>query len=242
METSILVALSLQGVLQRSMAVIANNMANVNTSGFKAEQMLAVDQEVASQRSTVDGLVSTAFVRDVASVRDPSDGRLDVTDNPLDVALRGEGYFVVTTPDGDRYSRDGHFRLDANGQIVTEDGFALQAQGGSPLVLGPTDATLSIARDGTVSSESGNLGKIRVVQFSDPTALQPVGAGLAASDTPPQDVLVPEMVQGMIERSNVEPINEMERMIRVQRAYDQAKQMADREDDRIRKMLVVFVE
>lgn len=242
METSILVALSLQGVLQRNMAVIANNMANVNTSGFKAEQMLAVDQQAASQRPTVDGRVSTAYVRDVASVRDPSDGRLDVTDNPLDVALRGDGYFVVSTPDGDRYTRDGHFRLDASGQIVTEDGFALQAQGGSPLVLSATDATLSIARDGSVSTESGDLGKIRVVQFTDPTALQPVGSGLASSEAPPQDVLTPEMVQGMIERSNVEPINEMERMIRVQRAYDQAKQVIEREDDRIRKMLVVFVE
>jgi flagellar basal-body rod protein FlgF len=242
MEDSILVALSLQGVLQRNMAVIANNMANVNTSGFKAEQLMVVDQQVPSERPTVDGRVSTAYVRDIASVRDPTDGRLDVTDNPLDLALRGDGYFVVSTPDGDRYTRAGHFRLDTNGQVVTEEGYTLQGQGGAPMVVAPTDATINVARDGTVSAESGVIGRVRVVQFLDPKALQPLGAGLASSDAQPQDVAAPEMIQGMLERSNVEPINEVERMIRVQRAYDQARSIADREDDRIRKMMVVFVE
>lgn len=242
MEDSILVALSLQNVLQRNMAVIANNVANVNSSGFKREQMLVVDQEVPSPRATIDGRVSTAYVRDIASVRDPSDGRLDVTDNPLDLALRGDGYFVVTTPDGDRYTRDGHFRLDAGGQVVTEDGFPLQGQGGAPLLLASTDSTISVAEDGTLSTESGVLGRVRVVQFADPTALQPLGEGLATSEAPPQDVASPQMIQGMLERSNVEPITEIEQMMRVQRAYDQARDVGDREDERIRKMLVVFVE
>lgn len=242
MEDSILVALSMQSMLQRNMAVIANNVANVNTSGFKAERLLAVDQQVPNPRPTIDGRVSTAYVRDLATVRDPSDGRLDVTDNPLDLALRGEGLFVVSTPDGDRFTRNGHFQLDSSGQVVTEEGYALQGQGGSPLVVAATDTTVSVARDGTVSSESGVLGRIRVVQFADPTALQPQGAGLASSEETPLEMLAPDMVQGMVERSNVEPISEMERMIRVQRAYDQARQVADREDERIRKMLVVFVE
>lgn len=242
MEDSILVALSLQGVLQRNMAVIANNMANVNTSGFKAEQLLVADQQIPSDRPTVDGRISTAYVRDIASVRDPSDGRLDVTDNPLDLALRGDGYFVVSTPDGDRYTRAGHFRLDTNGQVVTEEGYALQGQGGAPMTLAPTDATINVARDGTMSAESGVIGRVRVVQFLDPKVLQPQGGGLASSEAPPQDVAAPELIQGMLERSNVEPINEIERMIQVQRAYDQAKLIVDREDDRIRKMMVVFVE
>lgn len=242
MEDSILVSLSLQGVLQRNMAVIANNVANVNTSGFKAERLVVVDQPVTSPRPDIDGWSSTAYVRDLASVRDPSDGRLDVTDDPLDLALRGDGYFVVSTPEGDRYTRDGHFRLDANGQLVTEDGDALQGQGGQPLILSATDSAVSVARDGTVSTSGGVLGKIRVVRFDDQAALQPTGAGLAATEAAPQEVATPDIIQGMIERSNVEPISEIERMIRVQRCYDQAKQVVDREDERIRKMMVVFVE
>lgn len=242
MEDSILVALSLQNVLQRNMAVIANNVANINTSGFKREQLLMVDQEVASPRATIDGRVSTAYVRDIASVRDPSDGRLDITDNPLDLALRGDGYFVVSTPDGDRYTRDGHFRLDANGQVVSEEGYPLQGQGGAPLLIASTDGTVSVAGDGTLSTESGVLGQVRVVQFADPTALQPQGDGYATSDAQPQDVASPQMIQGMLERSNVEPITEIEQMMRVQRAYDRARDVGDREDERIRKMLVVFVE
>ena len=93
-----------------------------------------------------------------------------------------------------------------------------------------------------MASERGGIGKVRVVRFDDPSAMQPVGGGLATTEAAAQDLALPEIVQGMIEKSNVEPILEMERMIRVQRAYEQAKQLVDREDDRIRKMITVFVE
>ncbi len=242
MEDSILVALSLQGVLQRNLGVVANNIANVNTSGFKAERVVVTDQQVQSPRPTIDVWETTAYVRDIASVRDPSDGRLEVTDNSLDLALRGEGMFVVTTPDGDRYTRDGHFRLNETGQIVTEEGYPLQGQGGTPLVIAAEDSSIDIGRDGTVSSGRGAIGKIRVVQFASPSALQPSGGGLVTTDALPQEVAAPEMIQGMIEKSNVEPISEIERMIRIQRTYDQAKLIVDREDERIRKVVNVFVE
>ena len=194
----------------------------------------------ARPRTEVPG--PTAFVRDLATVRDASDGRLDETGNALDLALRGEGFFVVSTPDGDRYTRNGHFRLDDTGTLVNEDGFPVQGQGGAPIVLAPEDANIDIAGDGTVASERGGIGKVRVVRFDDPSAMQPVGGGLATTEAAAQDLALPEIVQGMIEKSNVEPILEMERMIRVQRAYEQAKQLIDREDERIRKAIAVFVE
>ncbi|NJO55111.1 MAG: flagellar hook-basal body complex protein [Rhodospirillales bacterium] len=242
MENSILVALSLQNVLQRNLDVVANNVANVNTGGFKAERLIVVDQPQVGTRPAVDGWVSTSFVRDITSVRDNTDGRIDVTDNPLDLALRGRGQFVVTTPDGDRYTRNGHFRLDETGQMVSEDGYPVQGANGAPLVFDVTDTTVTVARDGTVSTERGIIGKIRIVEFPAESALLPAGQDNSSSLDLPYDLPDPELIQGAIEKSNVEPITEMERMISTHRAYDRARQMIDREDDRIRKMLVVFVE
>jgi flagellar basal-body rod protein FlgF len=243
MENGLLVALSSQGVLRRTLDVVANNLANIDTAGFKAERMMVIEDPVTSRRPTIDGTRRTTFVRDLASVRDPSDGRLDETGNPLDLALRGDGYFVLTTSEGERYTRNGHFRLDTAGNLVSEDGHAVQGQGGQALTLTADDATIGLSRDGTLSSERGLIGKLRVVRFADPTALEPTADGLAAATgQTAEELAAPEMVQGMIEKSNVEPILEIERMIRVQRAYDQAKMVIDREDDRIRKMITAFVD
>ena len=242
MENSILVALSAQGVLRRNLDVIANNLANLDTPGFKSERFMVVAHPVAAAGPRTDVPGSTAFVRDLATVPDVSDGRLDETGNSLDLALRGDGFFVISTADGDRYTRNGHFRLDDTGRLVNEDGLPVQGQGGAPIVFAPEDAAIDVTRDGTIASERGGIGKVRVVRFDDPAALQPVGGGLATTQAAPQELAEPEIIQGMIEKSNVEPILEMERMIRVQRAYEQAKQVIDREDDRIRKMVAVFIE
>ena len=194
------------------------------------------------QAGSADGATgdAIAFVRDFATVRDPSEGKLEETGGDLDVALAGEGYLVVQTPQGERYTRDGHLRLDEAGQLVTDDGLPVLAQGGTPLLFGPEDTRIAIARDGTVSSESGDLGRLRVVRFAHPERMQSVAGGLMTSDEPPQDVAAPTLLQGMLEGSNVQPIVEMERLIDLHRAYDQARVVIDREDDRIRKMLQVY--
>ena len=242
MENSILVAVSAQDVLRRNLDVIANNIANLDTAGFKAERFMVTAFPVEASRPRTEVPGTTAFVRDLATVRDASDGRLAETGNALDLALRGEGYFVVSTADGDRYTRNGHFRLDDGGRLINEDGLPVQGLGGGPLVFAPEDASIEIAGDGTISSERGQIGKLRVVRFDDPSAMRAAGGGLGTSEAAPQDVAQPQVLQGTIEKSNVEPILEMERLIRVQRAYDQAKQLVDREDERIRKMITVFAE
>jgi flagellar basal-body rod protein FlgF len=243
MENSLLVALSSQGVLRRSLDLVANNLANIDTAGFKAERMVVIEAPVASPKPYTDGPPRTTFVRDLASVRDASDGRLEDTGNALDVALQGDGYFVLTTPDGERYTRNGHFRLDAGGNLVSEDGHAVQGEGGQPIAATAEDAAIGVTHDGTMTSERGAIGKLRVVRFADPGALEPAADGLAlAGDQVVEEMPAPTVLQGMIEKSNVEPILEIERMIRVQRAYDQAKTVIDREDERIRKMITVFVQ
>ena len=240
METSIIVALSRQDTLQRHIDVVANNLANMNTTAFKAERMMFTDHLVRTGSGDHRVGDAIAFVRDLATVRDLADGKLEQTGGDLDLALVGEGYFVVSTPEGERYTRDGQLRLDQAGQLVTEDGLPVLTQSGAPLVFGPQDTRISIARDGAVSSEMGDLGRLRVVRFAHPERMQPVAGGLMASDEQPEDVAAPALMQGMLESSNVQPIVEMERLIDLHRAYDQARVLVDREDDRIRKMLQAY--
>ena len=240
MENSILVALSRQDTLQRQLDVVANNLANMNTTAFKAERMMFAEYLTPTTVGTGDMGDAIAFVRDVATVRDPAVGELQQTEGDLDVAIAGDGYLVVSTPNGERYTRNGHLRLDDAGQLVTDHGLAVLSEDGTPVLFAPEDSRISIARDGTISTESGTLARLQVVRFARPGRLLAVEAGLMMSDEKPQAVAAPVVLQGMLERSNVEPIVEMTRMIDTQRAYDQARVLVEREDDRIRKMLQAY--
>ncbi len=240
MENTLLVATSYQGALRRQMEVIANNLANMNTGGFKAERMMFVDHLVRSAGSSGGVADQLAFVRDIATLRDPSPGNLVATESPLDVALQGDGFFVVNTPEGERYTRDGHFTLDALGQLVTETGLPVMAREGAPILFARDDTQISISGDGTVSTENGVLGQLRVVRVENPNLMQGTGDGLFATDQIVEDMDQPRIAQGVVEGSNVEPILEMERMIRTHRAYEDVRRLVDREDDRIKKMMQVY--
>lgn len=242
METPILVALSRQDTLRRHLEVVANNLANMDTTGYKAERMMFADHLVRTPLGRGQIGESIAFVRDAATVRNPAAGRLEQTGGDLDIALADdEGFFVVQTPVGEHYTRDGHLRLDELGQLVTSHGLPVLSQQGTPILIGPLDGLVSIARDGTVSTAQGEAGRLRVVRFDRPELMQGVEGGLLSTDQQPQDVQTPVVLQGMLERSNVEPILEIEQMISVQRAYDQARMLIDREDDRISKMMQAYV-
>ena len=237
MENTSLIALSRQAALKRQMDVVANNIANMNTTAFKGEKTMFVDQLVRSRggdRSTYEQL---AFVRDIATMRDPTEGPLKKTDNTLDVAVRGSGFFVVDTDDGERYTRNGTFRLDQNGQIVTQNGRSVLSTGGAPIFFTPADTEISISADGSVGTNNGPLGKLRVVRFDNEYTLRPTADGLYITDSEAQNVDRPDVVQGMLEGSNVEPVREMANMIEVQRAYESAKTLVEREHDRIKSVI-----
>jgi flagellar basal-body rod protein FlgF len=240
MENGILVALSRQTTLQRHLAVIAHNIANADTPGFKRIELMLQDHALPTPLPTRRG-DAAVFVRDVATVRDTRDGRLEMTGNPLDVALRGEGYFVVDTGSGQRLTRDGHFRLDETGQLVTSEGHAVLGQGDRPIVLTRADTRISISRDGTLSSELGPIGRLRIVRLADEGSAELTGGDLLQASAAVEDVGDPIVAQGMIERSNVEPILELEEMIRVHRAYEQTSHFLTREDERIRKVIDTYV-
>ena len=237
MENTSLIALSRQSGIRRQMAVIANNIANMNTSGFKGEKMMFVEHLVRSKGGERIWGERIAYVRDIATMRDTTEGPLENTGNPLDIAVRGNGYFVIGSNVGERYTRNGHFQLDSEGQIVTQQGDPLLSDSGEPFFLSPEDSNITVSRDGTISTENGELGRIRVVGFENRQDMRMVAGGLLATDKEPQDVDNPDLVQFMLESSNVQPIIEMTRMIETHRAYDSVKKLIEKEDDRQQKMI-----
>lgn len=237
MENTLSIALSRQAALARRMSMVANNIANINTDGYRAERMMFVDHLVKSRGGERILGTKLAFVRDVASYRDVREGELKATGNPLDVAINGDGYFAVDTPTGERYTRAGSFQVNEAGQLVTADGYAVLSEGGQPFFLSTADKSVSISEDGTVSTENGPLGRVRVVRFQNNQNLEQVVGGLLATDAAPEAVEGARLVQGATEGSNVNGVIEMAEMIKVHRAYDSARRIISTEDERIKKMV-----
>lgn len=239
MENTSYVALSRQATLRRQMDVVANNLANMSTHGYKSGQMMFVEHLTKSKGGESLLTPKMAYVRDIATMTDTKPGAMETTGNPLDLAIQGEGYFVVQTPEGERYTRNGRLQLDNTGQLVNQLGQPVLADGGAPLIFAPEDTEIAVSSDGTVSTNNGELGKLRVVRFENDQLLDRTsGAQFATTEeNPPQDVEEASVLQGAVEGSNVEPILEMAQMITVHRAYDSVKSFIEREDERQRTMI-----
>jgi flagellar basal-body rod protein FlgF len=220
MSNALLVGLSRQVALARELDVIANNVANVSTNGFKARN--AHFREFVMPGASADGLPrgnrQVSFVAEAGVPLDLAPGAIERTGNPLDAAISGDAFFAVQTPAGERYTRNGAFQVGPGGQLLTSDGHAVLGDNG-PIVFGPEDSDPSIAPDGTVQSAQGLRGRIRLVRFADPATLRNEGANLFAAAAPPQAATTSRIEAGAIERSNVKPILEMARLMDVSRAY-----------------------
>ena len=225
MDNTLYVGLSRQMTLQHALDVIANNVANVDTAGFKLES-LVVEAKPQTMPAGGAGPQVVNFAYDVGLVRDFSQGSLKQTGAPFDLAVDSQGFFKVSTPNGERYTRDGRFTLDPQGRMITQSGQAVQGEGGD-IVVDPTKSTPKIALDGTVSQDGQIVGKVAVVTFSSLSALSKDGDGLFSntSNLQPQPSASANVRQGMIESSNVEPINQITQMIAVSRAYESVSQM-----------------
>lgn len=231
-ENTVYIALSRQLALNRQLSVVANNLANMNTTAYKTQRMLFEEFLV----RTDDGQ-KMSFVQDVAVARNLEDGELSPTGNPLDMALSGRGYFAVETPEGLRYTRNGHFRFDAEGRLVTQDGFAVLDEGGQPIQADPDLAQLQVSPDGTMTIGPGQTARLQVVGFANEYKLSPVGAGLYETEEQPQPAPAAKVMQGMLEGSNVEPILEMNSMIELSRAYQSTQQMLENDHDLRRRTI-----
>lgn len=229
MQNALLVGLSRQVALSREMDVIANNLANMNTSGFKADG--AVFEEYISPTASADSFPVAdrriSFVQDRATWMDLSQGPLERTGNPLDVAVNGKGYLAVQTPRGERYTRNGAMQINSSGELVTAEGYQVMGESG-PITFQPKDRNIAISQDGTISVQAGNnaqtesqRGQLRVVSFDQPGRLQKDGTGVfqAPAGVTPQADKLSRVMQGTIEKSNVRSVIEMTRMIEVTRSY-----------------------
>jgi flagellar basal-body rod protein FlgF len=231
MDNTLLVSLSQQLAAYRSMDVIANNLANLSTPAFKREAV-KFEEFVQQVQPSEDqsGPQTVSFVQDTGVVRDLSEGRLERTGAPYDLAINGKGYFVVQTAAGDRYTRNGHLTLNGDGQLITDSGDAIQGDGG-PITITADDGDIHVAADGTVSGKQGQIGKFKVVDFANERTLQKEGDSLYSTAQSPTTVANAQIMQGTLETSNVEPVIEISRMIDVMRAYQATATMAQSQDD-----------
>jgi flagellar basal-body rod protein FlgF len=239
MENALLVGLSRQTILERQLDVVANNVANVNTTGYKADSSLFEEflASGAHEDNFVGGDRRISYVQDRGTFRDFAQGAMEQTKNPLDVAISGSAFLAVQTPAGERYTRDGGLQLNNQGQLVTIAGNPVLGTSG-PIVFQPTDHDINISPDGTITVVEGNTrtdsirGKLRLVSFADAQKLLKEGLNLyAAGEGSAQPDLKSTIQQGFIEKSNVNAVAEMSRMIEVTRAYTQISTLLQQQSD-----------
>jgi flagellar basal-body rod protein FlgF len=218
---------------QRAMDITANNIANANTPGYRTERVQFSDWiDSQTGEAKVPGARGISYTQDRATYRETQAGTITHTGNPYDLALTGDGYFTVSTRNGPRLTRDGRFGPMPDGTLADSSGNAVLDTNGKPIQIPPTDTQVSIAGDGSVSTENGAIGKIGVVQPSDPMQLRAEGATNFVSDATTTPVASPGIVQGAIEESNVQPVLEVTRMMDNERQFQFVTQLVQAEGDR----------
>lgn len=232
MSTASYVAMSYQQSLLNKMDVIANNIANSSTPGHQSQQSMFVEFLAEAENG-----VPVAYVHDIATLRDTSVGPISQSGNPLDLAINGEGYFVVETEEGQFYTRNGGFRLDADGQLVNNTGAAVMSEGDLPIVFAPGESQITISRDGTVATENGIIGRLRIVTFENQQDMEQVGNGMLTTEQEALLAADASVEQGMLEGSNVQAVVEMTEMIKVMRTYQGAAELIKTEDERQRRAI-----
>lgn len=227
MDNAMYVGLSRQMTLRRQMDVVANNIANQETTGFKVEQLILAENPQGPAK-TMGGPAPVKFVLDTGLARDFSQGTMRTTGNSLDVAIEGQGFFQITTADGPRYTRDGRFTLDASGQLTTQRGEILVGEGGAILV-NTQNGPISISKDGIISQAGQRIGAVRPVQFASLSSLEKTGDGLYrnTANGQPTPATTAQLHQGMLEGSNVNAIKEITDMIEVSRAYERMARLVE---------------
>lgn len=221
-ETTV-IHLSRMIALERKLDVLANNVANANTAGFRSRELSFREYLKPEKKIDENGnkerplsLVDPRF-----QFSNSSQGTLQTTGNPLDLAIDGAGYFVIKTAQGERYTRAGALAIDSSGQIVTLSGEPVLGKSG-PLQVPQTDGEISVAADGTVSTKRAIVGQLRLVDFAKPELLQLVGESLLRTDQSPIDLASGQkrIISGALEKSNVESVREMSRLAEMVRSYE----------------------
>ncbi len=227
------VALTRQSGLAKEMQSVANNIANLSTTGYRREGV--VFAEMVETLPTEGGSVAMTAAR--GRYTDDVQGGLVATGGSLDLAVEGEGYFTVMTPQGERLTRAGAFMQSGDGTVVNADGYMLLDEGGGNIVLPFEAQSISVAADGTMSADGQPVARVGLVTVEDQTKLFREAGVLFRNDGDSLPVEDGSIVQGFLEESNVNAVAEMSRMIMVQRAYEYGQKLIDQEDERIRNVV-----
>jgi flagellar basal-body rod protein FlgF len=201
--------------------MLSNNLANVSTSGYKADREFYTLFQGEDATLSLNGLEPATLPQVKSQWTDLSQGLLQPTGNPLDVALTGKGFFAVNGPSGPLYTRNGAFKLSASGQLITSEGYAVRGQGGVP-IKATSQTPIQISPTGTVQQDGQTLGQLEVVDFANTTALNKVGSSYFRVTDPavkPAPVLNASVEQGQIEASNVSPAESAVRLVELSRQY-----------------------
>ncbi|WP_149588356.1 flagellar hook-basal body complex protein [Tabrizicola flagellatus] len=226
--------LNRQSGLMREMGVVANNIANSSTTGFRREGVV-FSEFIAATDEGPSLSMAHASGRHV----DLSQATVSQTGGQFDLAIQGEGFFLVQTPQGDQLTRAGSFVPSPEGELMTPDGFRLLDAGGAPVFVPPQARGIAIAQDGTLSADGQPIAQIGLWQPSDPLSLRhQSGTLFSAGAVEPAEGA--RILQGMLEDSNVEPVSEIARMIEVQRAYELGQKFLDAEDERVRGVITTL--
>jgi flagellar basal-body rod protein FlgF len=227
------ILLSRLSAMMRGTDVLAGNLANSETPGYRAiRPIFAAKLEEQRNVAAPRGGREVAYAHDRATWRDAQQGMLTSTNNPLDLALQGPGWFAVDTPRGERFTRGGHFTMGPDGRLLDQEGNAVLGSGGRPITFAPTDTRIEIKGDGSILSENGPIGRLRVVRFTDEQGMKAEGDRLYATDETPEEIDRPGVVQGALEASNVRPVLEMTRLTRELRSFQMVANFLEQEGKR----------
>lgn len=233
MENIGYIGLSQQLSLQQQMNMTANNLANMSTPGYKAQQTLFSEYVMQPRGGDVIRQSTNS-----GSYRNLAVGSMTQTHSVFDVALQGKGYFAVQTPGGLRYTRDGAFTLDADRQLVNKNGYPVMNDNNEPIQVQQDATQIRITEDGEITSEFGTIGRIKVAMFDNEQAMTRTGENLFSAgdqdELPGQNIRI---VQGFVENANVNPVVEMNRMIEILRSYQAAQRMLQNDHERIRNTI-----
>lgn len=230
MDNSSYTTLTRQSGLMREMQSVANNIANASTTGFRRDGVVFSEHVAA-----LGDLPSLSMARAGAHHLDTRQGGFEKTGGPLDLAIEGDGYFMVETPEGERLTRAGHFMPSPDGDLVTPEGFRVLDAGGAPVFVPPNANSISIAADGTMSADGEPLTQLGLFT-ADATSLVRVGNTLFEAADGAEPLINGTILQGFLEGSNVDPVTEIARMIEVQRSYELGQKFLEKEDERLRSV------
>ncbi len=229
MDSTSFVTLNRQAGLLKEMETVAHNIANMATNGYRREDVIFSEFVV----NTGNGDPSLSMAHANARASDMAQGALFQTNGTYDFAIEGPGFFLVATADGDRLTRAGSFTPSPEGILVAPDGASLLDAGGAPVFV-PADATrISLGADGTLSADGNPLAQIGLWEPADPLAITRAEGVRFDSGGAPVPTGEAKVLQGFLERSNVDPVSELTRMIEVQRAYELGRTFLDKEDERV---------